>query len=202
MAERELQGVRVAIIVENGFEHAEMTEPRKALDEAGAETVLISPVNGSVRSWKMTKWGEEFEVDAQLEGANPDDYSALLLPGGVISADKLRANPEAVEFVKSFVEGDKPVAVICHAPWMLVEAGKAEGRQLTSWPSLKTDLENAGAEWVDEQVVRDGNLVTSRKPDDIPAFNKEMISMFAENSGQKVKASTSNPGAENEEEEG
>ncbi len=175
-----LHGKRVAILVDNGFEEAEMTEPRKALQQAGAQTDLISPQANQVKGWNHTQWGNEFTVDIPLERANPQQYDAILLPGGALNADKLRMNPKAVEFVRSFFEAGKPAAVICHAPWMLVEIGAARGRTLTSWPSLKTDLRNAGANWVDQQVVVDQGLVTSRKPDDIPAFNQKMIEEFAE----------------------
>jgi protease I len=175
-----LENIRVAILVENGFEQVEMTEPRKALDEAGATTVLVSPQEGRVRGWEHTKWGDEFPVQLALDAANADGFEALLLPGGVMSPDRLRMNPAAVAFVRAFFDADKPVAAICHGPWTIVEAKVARGRRIASWPSLKTDLRNAGAEWVDEQVVVDRNLVSSRKPDDIPAFNREMIKVFGQ----------------------
>lgn len=175
-----LRGVRVAILATDGFEQSELMEPRKALDAAGADTEVISPKEGKVRGWKMKEWGEEVEVDQGLDGADPKNYDALLLPGGVINADALRMQPKAVKFVKSFFDENKPVGVICHAPWALIESGVARGHRMTSWPSLKTDLTNAGAEWVDEEVVVDGKLVTSRKPDDIPAFNRELTRLFSE----------------------
>jgi protease I len=176
-----LNGKKVAILVENGFEQVEMTEPRKALDAAGATTELISPAKGGkVKGWKMTDWGDKFDIDISLSDAKPDDYDALLLPGGVASPDKLRMNPEAIDFIRDFVSAGKPIAAICHGPWTLIEAGAVQGRKMTSWPSLQTDLRNAGAKWVDEQVVTDNGIVTSRKPDDIPAFNKKMIEEFAE----------------------
>jgi protease I len=175
-----LDGVSVAILTTDGFEQAELVEPRHALDEAGANTEVISPKQGKVRGWKMKEWGDEVEVDESLDSADPDDYDALLLPGGVINADALRMQPKAVQFVKSFFDAGKPVGVICHAGWALIEAGCAKGHRMTSWPSLKTDLANAGANWVDEEVVVDGNLVTSRKPDDIPAFNREITRLFAQ----------------------
>jgi len=175
-----LNGKKIAILVENGFEQVEMTEPRQALEQAGAGTDLVSPVSGKVKGWQHTKWGDEFDVDVPLDRADPEDYDALLLPGGVMNPDKLRMNPKAVAFVRRFFEDGKPVAAICHGPWLLVEADVARGRRVTSWPSVKTDLKNAGANWVDEQVVVDNGLVTSRKPDDIPAFNKKMIEEFAE----------------------
>ena len=174
-----LQGMKVAILIENGFEHDEMVKPRKVLDEAGAQTKIVSPQAKQVRSWKMKEWGDEFPVDVSLEHANADDFDALLLPGGVMNPDLLRMQPKAVAFAKAFFEAQKPVAVICHGPWMVIEAGKARGRQIASWPSLKTDLRNAGAEWIDQEVVVDGNIVSSRNPNDIPAFNREMIKLFS-----------------------
>jgi protease I len=173
-----LKGLRVAVLIEKGFEQVEMTEPRKALDEAGAQTSIVSPNEGKVRGWKFTEWGDEFPVDKLLDDARPEDYEALLLPGGVMNPDKLRMQPKAVALVKHFFNADKPVAVICHGPWTIIEAGEAKGRRIASWPSLKTDLKNAGAEWVDNEVVVDGKLVSSRKPDDIPAFNREMLRVF------------------------
>jgi protease I len=179
MASENLNGVKVAILVENGFEQIELVEPRQALNEAGAETRIVSPKSQCVRGWNFTDWGEEFPVDISLDRARPDDFDALLLPGGVMNPDTLRIQPKAVEFIKAFFDAGKPVASICHGPWTVIEAGAARGRRIASWASLKTDLRNAGAEWVDEEVVIDGNLVTSRKPDDIPAFNREMINQFA-----------------------
>jgi len=186
MAE-ELRGVRVAILVDNGFEEVELLRPRRALDEAGAHTLVVSPQEPGVRAWRFKEWGTELPVDVPLNRAQPDDYDALLLPGGVMSPDKLRLQPRAVEFVKSFFDAEKPVAVICHGPWTVIEAGAARGRLMTSWPSLKTDLRNAGAEWVDDEVVVDGNLVSSRKPDDIPAFNREMVKVFREAAMRAVR---------------
>jgi len=180
MANQNLQGVKVAILVTDGFEQVELTEPRKALDQAGAQTRVVSPKNGKVKAWKFTEWGDELPVDVALDSARPEDFDALLLPGGVINPDKLRMEPKAVQFVKSFFDAKKPVAAICHGPWTIVEAGAARGRKVTSWPSLKTDLKNAGAEWVDQEVVADGNLVTSRKPDDIPAFNRAINELFGQ----------------------
>lgn len=182
MPKKVLEGKRVAILVTDGFEQVEMVKPRKALDKAGAKTVLISPVPAAeptVRGWKETKWGSKFTVDVPLDQVSTQDYDALLLPGGVINPDKLRINHGAVEFVKHFFDAGKPVAAICHGPQLLIEADAVRGKRLTSWPSLKTDLRNAGADWVDEAVVTDGNLVTSRKPDDIPQFNEAMINEFA-----------------------
>lgn len=172
---QDLSGKRVAILVADGFEQVEMTQPRKALEEAGAETDLISPAEGEVQSVIFSDKSDKFKVDVPLEAANAHDYDALVLPGGVANPDHLRMIPKAVQFVKTFFEEHKPVAAICHGPWMLVEADVVRGRNVTSWPSLRTDLRNAGARWTDESVVHDGNLVTSRKPDDLPAFNREMI---------------------------
>jgi protease I len=174
-----LQGMTVAILVANGFEQVELVEPRKALDQAGAETRIVSPKDGRVRGWNFTDWGDEVSVDVALNRAQPHDFDALLLPGGVMNPDTLRMQAEAVAFVRAFFDAGKPVAVICHGPWTVIEAGAAHGRRIASWPSLKTDLRNAGAEWVDQEVVVDGNLVSSRKPDDIPAFNREMLELFS-----------------------
>ena len=180
MASDTLRNKRIAILVANGFEQVELTEPRKALDQAGATTQVVSPEEGKVKGWNMKEWGNEIPVDVPLEQANAEDFDALLLPGGVMNPDHLRMNPDAVSFVKDFTDAGKPVAAICHGPWTLIEAGAVEGHTMTSWPSLKTDLTNAGAHWEDREVIRDGKLVTSRKPDDIPAFNREMIDMFAQ----------------------
>jgi protease I len=174
-----LQGKRIAILVADGFEQVELTEPKKALEAAGAKTEIISPADGKVKGWNHTEWGDKLDVDVPLQQAKPDSYDALLLPGGVMNPDKLRMDSAAVRFVKSFVDAGKPIAAICHGPWTLIEAGAVRGKKMTSWPSLQTDLKNAGANWVDQQVVADGNLVTSRKPDDLPAFNKEMVKLFA-----------------------
>jgi len=181
-------GLRVAILVEDGFEQVEMTEPRKALNAAGARTTLVSPKADSVRGWNHTEWGDEVEVDLPLDQARPEEFQALLLPGGVLNPDKLRMQPRAVAFVKAFFDAGKPVAAICHGPWTIIEAGAARGRRIAAWPSLKTDLRNAGAEYVDEQVVSDDNLVSSRKPDDLPAFNQEMIRLFGQQVGQGAEA--------------
>ena len=159
MASETLNGLKVAILVTDGFEQVEMTEPRRALDQAGAQTRLVSPKDGQAKAWKFTEWGDEFPVDVPLAQARPDDFDALLLPGGVINPDKLRAMPEAVAFAKAFFDAGKPVASICHGPWTLIETGKVRGRRMTSWPSLQTDLENAGVDWQDQEAVVDGNLV-------------------------------------------
>ena len=176
----ELRNKRVAVLAENGFEQSELVEPKKALEAAGATVEVISPQKGKVKGWKHTNWGDEVAVDRQLDEARPDQYDALLLPGGVMNPDKLRINQRAIEFIKHFVDSGKPIAAICHGPWPLIDAGGVQGRKMTSWPSLKTDLTNAGAQWVDQEVVTDRGLVTSRKPDDIPAFNRKMIEEFAE----------------------
>jgi protease I len=188
MTSQTLNGLKVAILVTDGFEQVEMTEPRSALDAAGANTRLVSPKEGEVKAWDFTDWGGMFPVDVPLEDARPDAFDALLLPGGVINPDSLRTLPEAVAFVKAFFDAGKPVASICHGPWTIIETGAARGRRLTSWPSLRTDLENAGAGWVDRNVVVDQGLVTSRKPDDIPAFNKEIIALFADAHGRSRQA--------------
>ena len=180
MATNKLTGKRVAILATDGVEQVELTEPRKALDAAGAKTTLVSPKPGKIKGWQHDHWGEELKVDLALESANADTFDALLLPGGVMNPDQLRMNKQAVQFVRSFFDSGKPVAAICHAPWMLVEADVVSGRSVTSWPSLQTDLRNAGADWVNREVVTDQGLVTSRKPDDIPAFNRKMIEEFAE----------------------
>ena len=170
-----LEGVRVAAVVEEGFEQVEFVEPKRALEEAGAVVELVSPRRHSVRSWTRGDWGEEFKVDVPLDSADPDRYDALLLPGGVRNPDQLRRNEDAWRFVRAFFSAKKTVAAICHALWTLIDAGVVDGRRLTSYPSLQTDLKNAGADWVDEEVVVDRGLVTSRSPRDIPAFNKAMI---------------------------
>ena len=176
----QLQGKKVAILLTDGFEQVEMTEPRKALQEAGATAHLIAPKGGDVKGWDETDWGDSFPVDLPLAGADPNQYDALLLPGGVMNPDTLRTDPKAVQFVRHFFENHKPVAAICHAPIMLIEADVVRGRKLTSFPSIQTDLKNAGATWVDEEVVTDQGLVTSRKPADIPAFNRKMIEEIRE----------------------
>jgi PfpI family intracellular protease len=188
MAEHALKGLKVAILVTDGFEKIELTEPRKALDQAGAETRIVSPKVDRVRSWNFTDWDQDLVVDVQLAQAKPKDFDTLLLPGGVINPDALRIQPEAVAFVKSFFDAGKPVAAICHGPWTVIEAGAARGRRMTSWPSLKTDLKNAGADWVDQEVVVDQGLLTSRSPDDIPAFNREMRNLFCRARGRQQAA--------------
>ena len=176
----ELRNKRVAALVDNGFEQSELLEPKKALEAAGAKVDVISPQSGKVKGWKHTDWGQQVDVDRGLDEVRADEYDAILLPGGVMNPDKLRMNEQAVAFVGAFFDAGKPIAAICHGPWTLIEAGVVQGRKMTSWPSLQSDLRNAGAHWVDQEVVTDNSLVTSRKPDDIPAFNKKMIEEFAE----------------------
>jgi protease I len=175
----QLNGKKVAILVADGFEQVELTEPKKALDQAGAETKIVSPSKGKVKGWKHTEWGDEMPVDVPLAQARAEEFDALLLPGGVMNPDHLRRKPEVQRFVKAFFDAGKPVAAICHGPWTLIDAGVARGRKMTSYETIQMDLKNAGVNWVDQEVVVDGNLVTSRKPDDIPAFNREMVKLFA-----------------------
>jgi protease I len=177
-----LAGKTVAIVVGKGFEQVEMTQPRQALEAEGAETYLVSTEKDEVRAWKHTEWGDTFEVDVPIDKAKAEEFDALLLPGGVMNPDELRMDKDVLSFVRSFFDAGKPVAAICHGPWVLIDAGVIQGRRVTSWPSIRTDLRNAGAEVVDEEVVVDNGLVTSRKPDDIPAFNRRMIEEFAEGS--------------------
>ena len=175
----QLGGKKVAILATDGFEQAELLEPKKALEAAGATTEVVSLKSGPIRGWNKTDWGEHVKVDRTLESTKAESYDALVLPGGVMNPDKLRTDKRAVAFVKSFFDAGKPVAAICHGPWTVLEAGAAKGKTITGWPSLQTDLKNAGARWVDEEVVVDGKLVTSRKPDDLPAFNRETIRLVA-----------------------
>lgn len=175
-----LEGKKVAILATDGFEQSELLEPLKALRAAGADALIVSPKAGRIKAWNHTHWGEEVEVDFTLEQTEADGFDALVLPGGVMNPDQLRMDPKAVQFVKDFALTRKPIAAICHGPWLLIEADVVDGRRVTSWPSLKTDLRNAGAQWVDAEVVTDRGLVTSRKPDDLPAFNRKMIEEIAE----------------------
>lgn len=177
--ENELQGLKIAILVADGFEQSEMADPRKALDAAGADTKIVSPVKGKVKGWKGKDWADEFPVDIDLNQAHAEEFDALLLPGGVINPDTLRITPAAIAFVREFVKAGKPIAAICHGPSILITAEAVKGKTLTSWPAIKIDLVNAGAKWVDRDVAVDANLVTSRKPEDIPAFNKAVIEMFS-----------------------
>jgi protease I len=175
-----LEGKKVAILATDGFEQSELMEPYKALREAGAEVQIVAPKGGRIQGWKHIQPGEQVDVDLTLDQADAEDFDALVLPGGVMNPDQLRMNPKAVHFVKDFHAARKPIAAICHGPWMLIEADVVDGRRVTSWASLKTDLRNAGAEWEDAEVVCDRGLVTSRKPDDLPAFNKKVIEEIAE----------------------
>lgn len=175
-----LHGKKVAILATDGFEQVELTEPKKALEQAGAKTEIVSPESGEIKGWKFKDWGDTVKVDKTLDDARPQDYDLLLLPGGVMNPDHLRMEPKAVSFVRDFVNTGRPVAAICHGPWTLVEAGVVKGRTFTSWPSVKTDLKNAGAHWVDEEVVTSGQFISSRKPDDIPAFSKKIIQTLSE----------------------
>jgi protease I len=175
----ELKGRKIAILATDGFEQVEFTDPKKNVEAAGATTEVLSVKDGSIKGWKFTDWGDSVRVDKQVIKANIDDYDALILPGGQINPDKLRIEKSAVDFVRKFVQSGKPVAAICHAPWMLIEAGVVKGKTVTSYPSVHTDLVNAGANWVDKEVVEDGNLITSRKPDDIPAFSRKVIEVVA-----------------------
>ena len=183
-----LSGKKIAFLATDGFEQAELLDPRKALDEEGATTIVISPKSGEIKAWDMKDWGATVKVDKALADANPNDYDALVLPGGVINPDHLRMDPAAVNFVKKFVETGRTTAAICHGPWTLLEAGVLRGKTVTSWPSLKTDLKNAGANWVDGEVVQDGQFIFSRKPDDIPAFSRAIIEQVSGNRTQTAAA--------------
>ena len=175
----ELKGRKIAILATDGYEQVELTDPKKHVEAAGATAEVLSVKEGSIKGWKFTDWGDSVKVDKLVGKANVDDYDALILPGGQINPDKLRLEKDAVAFIKKFAESGKPVAAICHGPWTLIEAGVVKGKTMTSWPSLRTDLTNAGANWVDKEVVEDGNLITSRKPEDIPAFSKKLIEAVA-----------------------
>jgi protease I len=186
---RKLNGKKIAILITDGFEQSEMTEPKQALDEAGATTEIISLKAGEIKGWKHTEWGDSFKVDKAIDSITADEYDGLLLPGGVMNPDKLRKDKNAVAFVKKMFDAGKPIAAICHGPWMLVEADIVKGLNVTSYESIKTDMKNAGANWEDKDVVTDQGIVTSRKPADIPAFNKKMIEEFAEGTHRKRMAS-------------
>jgi protease I len=175
-----LENKKIAVLVDHGFEEVEFTQPINALKEAGAEVIVVSPQEGKVKAWDKKDWGNEYDVDKLISECSADDFDGLLLPGGVMNPDNLRANDKAVNFVKDFFAQAKPIAAICHGPWTLIETGALEGRTMTSYPSIKTDLINAGVNWVDEEVVVDSGLVTSRKPDDLDAFCDKMIEEFAE----------------------
>lgn len=190
-----LRHKHVAILATDGVEQSELQQPREALQQAGATADLISPHGGTIRAWQHDKWGDELQVDVSLAQANVDDYDALMIPGGVMNPDRLRMDERAVRFVRAFFIRGKPVAAICHGPWLLIEADVIRGRTMTSWPSLQTDLRNAGADWVDREVVVDEGLVTSRKPDDIPAFNAKMIEEFAEGEHREQREAARGAGA-------
>jgi len=176
----DLNGKRIAILVEKGFEQVELTEPKRALEQTGARADVISPAGGQVRAWNHTEWGDMMKVDVSLDQARPENYDALLLPGGVMSPDQLRRNQKAQQFVRHFFDSGKPVAANGHGAWTLIDAGVVKGRKMTSFPSLQTDLKNAGAQWVDQEVVVDHGLITSRRPEDIAAFDLKMIETFAQ----------------------
>ena len=175
-----VKGKKVAILAMDGFEESELLETKRMLEEEGIETKIVSPKAGEIKGWKGGNWARTVRVDCTLEQCNPNDFDALLIPGGTMSPDKLRLEPLAVEFVRNMNEAGKPIAAICHGPWMLVEADVVRGRQMTSYPSIQTDLKNAGANWVDQEVVTDQGIVTSRKPDDIPAFGQKLIEEIGE----------------------
>jgi len=185
--EKKLDGLKVAILATDGFEQSELFKPKQALEEAGAQVSVVSPKSGEIKGWNEKDWGDTIKVDLTLDEANAADFDALELPGGVMNPDHLRVNEKAVNFVKSFFEAGKPVAAICHAPWTLINAEVVKGREMTSYHTIRKDLENAGAKWVDREVVVDNGLVTSRNPDDIPAFNQKMIEEFAEGVHRKQK---------------
>lgn len=192
-----LEGKKVAILVANGFEQVEMTKPREALDEAGAETKIVSIKSGKIQGMNHDEKGDKFDVDLTLDEADAEDFDALLIPGGLMNPDEMRQQKKALEFARDFFESGKPVAAICHGPQVLITAGLVRGRKMTSWPALEADMKNAGANWVDEEVVVDQGLVTSRKPNDIPAFNRKMIEEFAEgkHAGQRAKTAMREPAA-------
>lgn len=174
-----LKNRKIAILATNGFEQAELDGPRKALTDAGAEVVIVAPDKGSIQGMHHLEAGESVKVDATLDEVEPADFDALMLPGGLANPDELRANRGAIDFIRAFAAESKPIAAICHAPWLLIEAGLVKGRRLTSWPAIRSDIRNAGGEWLDEKVVCDKGIVTSRSPADIPAFNEKMIGLFA-----------------------
>ncbi len=176
----QLSNRKIAILSENGFEQSELTEPKKALEDAGATVHIISPQKDKIKAWDKDNWGIEVSVDRHLSEASPEDYDALMIPGGVMNPDFMRKDEDCVNFTKAFFEAGKPIAAICHGPQLLIETGALEGRNMTSYPSIKTDLINAGANWEDSEVVVDQGLVTSRSPKDIPAFNRKMVEEFAE----------------------
>lgn len=188
---KKLEGKKVAILATDGFEQSELFEPKKALEEAGAEVSIVSLKSGEIKGWDETDWGKSIAVDQVLDDASAENFDALVLPGGVMNPDKLRTEDNAISFVKSFFDAGKPVGAICHAPWTLINAGVVNGRKLTSWASLQKDLENAGAEWTDSEVIVDNGLVTSRKPDDLPAFNSKLIEEIGEGVHNRQKSANS-----------
>lgn len=173
-----LNGLKIAIVAADGFEQSELVEPKKALEQAGAHTFIISPIKGKIKGWKDKNWGDELIVDKQIKEVKAEDFDGLLLPGGVMNPDTLRLYPEVIDFIKDFVKAHKPIAAICHGPSTLIDSGALKNKKVTSWPSIKNDLIHAGAHWVDQEVVQDGHLITSRKPADIPAFNKAFIELL------------------------
>lgn len=181
-----LKGKKVAILTENGFEESELTSPKKALEEAGATVHIVSPQSAKVKAWNHDKWGKELKVDVQVEKADPDEYDALVIPGGVMNPDLLRRNDDSVNFAKTFLVEGKPVAAICHGPQLLIETGLLKGREVTSYPSIQTDLKNAGAYWQDKEVIVDNGLVTSRSPADLEAFNRKMVEEIMEGVHQRA----------------
>jgi protease I len=176
---KSIKGKKIAILATDGYEQVELTDPRRNLEKAGAKVDVLSIKSGQIRGWDKTNWGKSVKVDHLVNEVRSTDYDALVLPGGQINPDKLRTDRNAVAFIKEFVESGKPVAAICHGPWGLIEADVVKGKTVTSWPSVHTDLKNAGAKWVDKEVVQDGNLITSRRPQDIPAFSKALIDTLA-----------------------
>ena len=182
----DLKGRKIAVLATDGVEQVELTEPVRDLELAGAEVTVVSPKSGSIQGMNHHEKADKLPVDAELAKTSPEQFDGLVLPGGVANPDELRMNEKAVAFVKHFVDAGKPIAAICHGPWTLIEAGGVRGKRMTSWPSLKTDLRNAGATWVDEVCVRDGKLVTSRKPDDIPEFNRGILELFAEQTARRA----------------
>jgi protease I len=188
---RKLDGKKVAILVTDGFEQVEMTKPREPLDEAGAETKIVSLTAGKIQGMHHADKGDKFDVDLTLDEARPEEFDALLIPGGLMNPDALRSNDDVLEFTRHFFREGKPVAAICHGPWVLIDAGVVRGRTLTSWPAIKTDVKNAGGKWINEEVVVDNGLVTSRKPDDLPAFNTKMIEEFCEGRHQAMATAAS-----------
>jgi protease I len=185
---RQLNEMKIAILVDDLFEQAELAEPKKALEAAGATVHIVSPKGPQVTGMKHHDKGDSFDVDVPLAQARPDDYDGLVLPGGVVNADTLRTDKAAQDFARAIETAGKPLAVVCHGPWLLISAGLASGRTLTSWPSLQDDLRNAGATWVDREVVSDGNWTSSRKPDDLPAFNREFIAALQRAPAQRATA--------------